>query len=152
MDRASILGKACALGALIALGACATPNDSKLRPGGQMPSDLRALACEGMDSLDARPVLNRGRVPIFPVARTLPSKDGFPRDASAHEVTTTFTIDREGQTQGVWSTHTIPDSYARHANHAITGWVFEPVTRNGEPVEVECTYGFNFTAERDPIR
>lgn len=152
MNRQGFIRASTACAVALALGGCAATNEERLRPGDQMPADLRALACEDMATLDARPVLKRGRVPLFPVARTLPSKDGFPRDASAHEVTTTFTIDREGQTRGVWSTHTIPDSYARHSNHAITGWVFEPVTRNGEPVEVECTYGFNFTAERDPIR
>jgi hypothetical protein len=129
-------------GALVVLlSACGSPPERSARtlPAGASPE------CEGEERLDRRPRLISGRAPVFPLTVGLGNKDqALQAPGESREVVTSFTIGVDGTTSEVSSTRTDPDVYARHANHAVLRWRFEPAIRDGEPVAVRCSHWFGF--------
>ena len=55
------------------------------------------------------------------------------------------TQDAGGVPRDVRSTVTDPPSFGRHANAAVTAWVFEPATRDGQAVAAQCAFEFTYS-------
>jgi len=85
---------------------------------------------------DTKPVLLKGKSPVYPIGRLLSGKEGCS--------TISFSIGIDGKTRDFKIVNTDDEWFANHSIIAVRDWIYDPAKKDGAPVESRLSHKFCF--------
>ena len=123
------------LAALLVAACSSVPPDENVVRADRKISGITFSGCQ--PSADSSPKLVTGKAPIYPVHRWLEREEGYAIIA--------FDITASGKAENFEMIASSNPVFYTHTRVAVTDWIFEPATQDGEPLTVRCQFRQSFS-------
>lgn len=104
------------------------------------PIDPGSMAGSPSTDFDTPPRLLEGKRPVYPIRRALAGQGG------SAEIC--FVVGADGKPRDFEVLRADHEAFGDHAIIAVRAWIFEPATKDGQPVAARVTQVFHFDARR----